>query len=73
VRLLFIALNTWLVVTGRTYMLAVIPYAIAVSIVVLAALIWRTQRELWRLDDARRRRQVEAAAASATNAADGRS
>lgn len=49
-RLIFIAINTWLMTWGRGYMVAVVPYVVAAAVVVLATLVYRTQRMLWRLD-----------------------
>jgi phosphatidylglycerophosphate synthase len=49
-RLIFIAINTWLATVGRADMLRVVPYVIGAALVVLAAMVFKTQRRLWRLD-----------------------
>jgi phosphatidylglycerophosphate synthase len=49
-RLIFISLNTWLATVGRAEMLQVVPYVIGAALVVLAALVYRTQGRLWNLD-----------------------
>ena len=49
-RLIFIAINTWLSTVGRADMLRVVPYVIGAALVVLAAMVFKTQRRLWRLD-----------------------
>jgi phosphatidylglycerophosphate synthase len=49
-RLIFVAINTWLATVGRMTMLRAVPYAIGGSLLVLAALVFKTQRQLWRLD-----------------------
>lgn len=47
VRLIFIAINLCLATVGQSYMVAVVPYAIAASLVVLCFFVHRTQRSLW--------------------------
>jgi phosphatidylglycerophosphate synthase len=56
VRLVFIGINTWLMTWGQGYMVVVIPYVVAGALVVLTALVYQTQRTLWRVD----REQAEA-------------
>ncbi|HVW03626.1 MAG TPA: CDP-alcohol phosphatidyltransferase family protein [Vicinamibacterales bacterium] len=62
IRLVFIAINTWLVIAGRVYMLAVVPYVIVAATTALGTLVWRTQRQLWRLDEEAARRSTSASA-----------
>ena len=49
-RVLFVALNCWIASAGQVHMLAILPYALLVSIAVLGALAFQTQRQLWSLD-----------------------
>ncbi len=49
-RLLFVALNTFVALDGRTYLLHVVPYAVIGSVGVLVVCVYRTQRALWRVD-----------------------
>jgi phosphatidylglycerophosphate synthase len=49
-RLIFVGINTWLATVGRAEMLAVVPYVIGAALIVLTALVYRTQRRLWQLD-----------------------
>jgi hypothetical protein len=50
IRLLFIAINSWLAAGGRAPLAAILPVAIMASAVALFSLIARTQRRLWRAD-----------------------
>ena len=47
IRLIFIAINACLATVGQSYMVAVVPYAIAAALVVLGFFVYRTQRSLW--------------------------
>jgi phosphatidylglycerophosphate synthase len=49
-RLIFVGINTWLATVGRAEMLQVVPYVIGAALVVLTALVYKTQRRLWILD-----------------------
>jgi len=53
-RLIFVAINTWLATVGRAEMLQVVPYVIGAALVALTALIYKTQHGLWLLDRASR-------------------
>ena len=52
VRLVFIIINMTLFTVGRASMVAVVPAVLLISAGVLAALVYRTQLRLWRLDAA---------------------
>ena len=47
VRLIFIGINVCLATVGQSYMVAVVPYAIGASLMVLCVVVYRTQRSLW--------------------------
>ena len=49
-RLVFIAINTWLALGGRAPLATVLSIVLSASLVVLCALVIRTQRRLWQLD-----------------------
>lgn len=50
IRLIFIVINTLLIVFGKTYMGWLLPYILGGSLVGLIFVVYRTQREIWRLD-----------------------
>lgn len=50
VRILFIVINTLLIVFGRTYLARALPWVLVGSLFGLFVTVYRTQRELWRLD-----------------------
>jgi len=50
IRLVFIAVNTLLIVFGRTYMVRALPFVLAPATFGLFVTVYRTQRALWRLD-----------------------
>lgn len=50
IRLIFIAVNTLLIVFGRTHMVAALPYVLGGSAFGLFVTVFRTQRHLWQLD-----------------------
>lgn len=50
IRIVFIAINTWLVTAGRSYMIAVVPYVLGLSMLALCVVVYRTQRDLWKID-----------------------
>jgi len=50
IRLLFIAINTWLAAGGHAPLAAILPIVIAMSLAVLVTLIAKTQRRLLRAD-----------------------
>ncbi len=50
IRLLFIAINTWLALGGRAPLARVLPIILAASLTALCAFVAQTQRRLWRVD-----------------------
>lgn len=50
IRLVFIAVNTLLILCGKTYMVRVLPYVLGFSTFGLFITAYRTQRKLWRID-----------------------
>jgi len=50
VRLLFIVVNTLLIFCGKGFLIAVLPYALLVCLVMLCAIVYRNQRRFWKLD-----------------------
>ncbi len=51
IRILFIAINTWLTVVGHAPLSALQPVVLALSLALLCAFVTRTQGRLWRLDN----------------------
>ena len=57
VRLAFIALNTLLIVCGPGILDLILPYVLAVCVLALCIIVYRTQKHIWRIDmDAKRGR-----------------
>jgi phosphatidylglycerophosphate synthase len=56
VRLIFILVNSLIVLFGKTYLGGALPYALALSFLGLIVVVYRTQRDLWQED---RRRKIE--------------
>lgn len=50
VRLLFVVINTLLIVFGRTYMAAALPFVLILTLVGLVIVVYKTQKEIWALD-----------------------
>ncbi len=50
IRLVFIFVNTMLILFGRTYLAFATPYVLGFSLLALAFVVYRTQREIWALD-----------------------
>jgi len=50
IRMLFVLINTLLIIFGKTYMAQALPYALAVSFVGLVIVVYRTQKEIWAMD-----------------------
>jgi len=55
-RVAIVVINTLLTLYGTRRMEKALPYVAAVGLVVLCALVYRAQREIWRLDMAHKRR-----------------
>ena len=56
VRLLFIAINVLLIVFGKTYLAAALPYVVTGSLFGLFITVYRTARKLWKMDMEEKRR-----------------
>jgi archaetidylinositol phosphate synthase len=50
IRLLFIVINTLLLIFGKTYLAVTLPYVLGASLIGLAVVVYHTQRELWGMD-----------------------
>ncbi len=50
IRLVFIAVNTLLICCGKTHLVNALPYVLAFSAFGLFVTVYRTGRELWRID-----------------------
>ncbi|HPO36868.1 MAG TPA: hypothetical protein PLU38_08795 [Kiritimatiellia bacterium] len=50
IRLVFIAVNTLIIFFGKTHMVKVLPYILTLSVFGLFVTVYRTSKELWRLD-----------------------
>jgi archaetidylinositol phosphate synthase len=59
-RLAVVVINALVIAYGTRRMEKTLPYVAAAGLVLLAALAFRTQREIWRLDMAEKRRAVPA-------------
>lgn len=49
-RLVFIAINTLLVVFGRTHLAFVLPYVLGAAFLGFVFIVYREQREIWKID-----------------------
>lgn len=50
IRLLFIILNTLIIIFGRTYMSFALPYVLGLISLGLIVVVYRTQKKIWELD-----------------------
>jgi phosphatidylglycerophosphate synthase len=50
IRLIFIVVNTLLIIFNKTYMAAALPYVLAFSVFGLFVVIFKTQKYLWKVD-----------------------
>lgn len=50
VRLIFIIINTLLIIFGKTYMAKALPYILGFSIIGLIIVVYRTQKYIWKMD-----------------------
>ncbi len=50
VRLIFIIINTLLIMFGKTYMVRALPYVFIASALGLTYVVYRTQKEIWDID-----------------------
>lgn len=49
-RLMFIVINTLIIFFGKTYMAPALPYILSLALVCLIVVVYRTQKEIWRMD-----------------------
>lgn len=57
IRLVFIVVNTLLIVFGKTYMAWSLPYVLVFSLFGLTLVVYRTQKEIWEADMEKKRRE----------------
>ena len=50
IRLLFIVINTLLILFGKTYMAMALPYVLVFSVLGLLYVVYKTQKEIWAVD-----------------------
>jgi len=50
IRLIFIVVNTLLIIFNKTYMAAALPYVLTFSAFGLFVVIFKTQKYLWKVD-----------------------
>lgn len=50
VRIIFIVVNTLLIFFGKTYAAIALPYVLAASLLGLSVTVYRTQRQIWKID-----------------------
>lgn len=50
IRLVFIGVNTALIIFGKTYLGWALPAILALSVLSLIVVVYRTQKEIWRID-----------------------
>jgi hypothetical protein len=50
IRLIFIVVNTLLIIFNKTYMAAALPYVLTFSVFGLFVVIFKTQKYLWKVD-----------------------
>ncbi len=50
IKILFIIINTLLIIFGRTYMVTAVPYVLILSFLGICFVVYKTSRELWRMD-----------------------
>lgn len=50
IRLVFILINTLLIVFGRTFMAGLLPYVLILEFIGLCVVVYRTQKDIWAVD-----------------------
>lgn len=50
IRLIFIILNSLIVIFGKTYVAWLLPYVLIISSIALITVVYHTQKEVWQLD-----------------------
>jgi phosphatidylglycerophosphate synthase len=58
IRILFIVINTLLILFGKTHLAAALPYALGFSAIGLCVVVYQAQKEIWELD-MEKKRQTE--------------
>ena len=59
IRLFFIVLNTLLIHFGTGFLEAILPYALILWLLLLSAIVYRTQKAVWAMDMADKQRRLE--------------
>jgi phosphatidylglycerophosphate synthase len=55
IRILFIVINTLLIIFGKTYMGEVLPFILFLSLAGLCFVVYKTQKYIWKLDMANKK------------------
>ncbi len=50
IRLVFILINTLLIIFGKTHLAGALPYLLVASFIGLIVVVYRTQKEIWKMD-----------------------
>lgn len=50
IRILFIIINTLIILFGKTHIAPVLPYVLAISFIGLCIVVYKTQKEIWKID-----------------------
>lgn len=58
IRLVFVAVNTMFIIFGKTYLSWTLPAIVALSIICLVFVVYRTQKEIWRIDMEAKRKNL---------------
>lgn len=56
IRLAFIVVNTLIIVFGSTNMSELLPYVLGISFVALLIVVYKTQKEIWKMDMERKKK-----------------
>ncbi len=59
IRILFVLINTLLIFFGKTYLAQTLPYVLPLTVVGLIIVTYRTQRELWKMDQEAKKQQAQ--------------
>ena len=57
IRLLFIIINTLIIIFGKTYMSRVLPFVLALSFIGLCIVVYKTQKQIWEMDMVAKRKK----------------
>ena len=50
IRIVFILINTLLILFGRTYLSSALPFVLAISFLGLCVVVYHTQKDIWAMD-----------------------